>query len=106
MNRLKGLEAVDGDNVQLLPPEIVDMQVEILTHHPELVGLLREIMQANNYGPEFFYGTVAAYCGIVLEGNYSQKQLIEELSNALIGKRSIVQVIGANTIKVSKELLM
>ena len=106
-SQLDSITEVNGMKVEMLPKAVIEFNVEIVSHHPELVRLLSENLKTNNFEPDIYYGTIAAYCGIVLEGAYNQEYLIEQLSKALIAKRStlVVATLGADTIKIPKVLL-
>ena len=106
LGQLEDIKEVNGMRIELLPACVIELQVEIISHHPELMRLLQEGSQDDNYSPEIYYGIIAAYCGIVLDGAYNQEYLIDQLTKALVGKRSVVSVRGAlNIAKIPKELL-
>jgi len=87
--------------IELLPKEVIELNIEILTHHPELTAILHEKLREETCEPDAWYGFVAAYCGIVLDGAYDQKYLQEQLYKALISKRAIVQIgESINTVPV------
>jgi hypothetical protein len=88
---------VDGKIVRLLPPEIIAMNTEIMLNHPELVPLLNANLTNENHEPDIFYGTVAAYCGIELNGSYGQQYLIEQLSRALVRKRTVAVTLAGGS---------
>jgi hypothetical protein len=97
---------VNGMRVEMLPQHVIDLNVEIL-QHPDLRAEIAEKMPMHNYDPNIYYGIIAAYCGIVLEGNYGQKYLAEQLRDALLRKRAPMMVVLPNTnmLTVPKEML-
>jgi len=110
LGHLEDIKESGGMKLDILPAWVIEMQIEILTHHPKLVELLQEGLKDDNFEPETWYGMIAAYCGIVLEGSYDQQYLAENLTKQLIAKRSIVAVVsadvdGPNIVQVSKEML-
>jgi hypothetical protein len=105
MKGLDDLKEVNGMFVRLLPPEIIEFNIEIVTHHPELHTELAAALQGNGE-IETYYGVIAAYCGIVLDGAYNQKELVEKLTRALIDKRDGLKLITIpGVVPVHKELL-
>lgn len=106
-SQLDGITEVNGMRIEMLPKAVIEFNIEIASHHPELIKLLNESLKVNNFEPDIYYGTIAAYCGIVLEGAYNQEYLIEQLSKAIIAKRTtlVVATLGADTVKVAKALL-
>lgn len=100
------LDNIDGTIIQteqgpmtihLLPKEAIDLNVEIACNHPKLAAVLNQAMREDNYGPEIYFGCIAAYCGIVLdstnsESGYSVQELYQQLGNALVNKREEMAV--------------
>lgn len=110
LGHLEDIKESGGMKLDILPAWVIEMQIEILANHPQLVKLLQEGLKGDNFEPETWYGLIAAYCGIALDGAYSQQYLAENLTKQLIAKRSIVKVVstdidGPNIVSVSKELL-
>lgn len=119
MMNLNDLNYIDGTKIKdsngneltihLLPPQIINMYVEIVTNHPKLVQLLKDNLPEDNYSPEIFFGIVGAYCGIVLDSSesahgYSLQELYEQLGNALINKRECTAV-SVNTVPTVQTLI-
>lgn len=93
----------------MLPPEMVAMNVEIGMHHPELVRLLDEGLRNDAYGLDSYFGIVFAYCGIALDSSesatgYSVAELVEQAGRALVNKRENVAV-SINTIPSVQSLV-
>jgi len=106
--RIHGQEipGIPGSRMELLPPHIIALCIEIMTHHPNLGALMHTAREEENYDENSFYGFIGAYCGIVLEGAYDQKYLADSLLKALVDKRKGITVItDPNIITVSKDLL-
>lgn len=113
MTRLEG-STFESDGVEytidLLPIPLFDLNMEILRNHPELVKVITQVSQEDNYSPEIFFGCVAAYCGIVLDSSISPTQtynigeLVEQLGNALINKREVA-IASVNTIPTAATLI-
>lgn len=90
----------NGITYALHSPQLIAFQIELLSH-PELAELLAKATKEDNYEPEAFFGTIAAYCGIILEGDYTVEYLLEQLSRALVAKRSPIRLQEAvNTVPV------
>ena len=117
-NRLV-LDDIDGTTIKgndgqeytihLLPPEMIDLMMEIYSNHPKLAEVLLEASADDNYSVEVFFGSVAAYCGLVLDssdGNtaYTVGELIEQLGNALINKRENMAV-SVNSVPTVQALI-
>jgi len=100
------IKTVNGLRAALHPKWFTELNIEILKH-PELRKELDTILPQENYEPEVFYGTIAAYCGIVLEGAYQQEYLAEQLAKALLNKRAGIAIFDPtlNVTKISKEVL-
>jgi len=96
LDTIDGTE-VNGKFIRLLPPEIIAMNTEIIRNHPELVNLLNANLTNENHEPDIFYGTVAAYCGIELNGSYGQQYLIDQLSKALLRKRTVAITLAGGS---------
>lgn len=103
---LDDIKEINGMRIEMLPPWVIGLNIEIVTHHPALTVELNRVLKENNMEPEVFYGAIAAYCGIVLEGAYNQQYLAESLTKALVDKRDGISIItDPNITTVSKELL-
>ena len=89
---------------QLLPDKLIDLYTEVIINHPKLHDLLINLMKEDNYSPEIFFGSVAAYCDLVLDGNYSVDYLCEQLGNALINRREAA-ILSVNSIPTAPDLM-
>lgn len=106
LSQLDDIYGADGTNVHLLPKEVIQLQVEVMSHHPELKKELDAVLPQDNFDPATFYGIIGAYCNIVLDGSYDETYLCEQLRKALVDKRVAICInSGVNTVKVSKALL-
>lgn len=106
LSQLNDIKEVGGLRIEMLPEWVIRMHIEVVTHHPKLSEELNAALKEDNMEPEVFYGVIAAYCGIVLDGNYDQRYLAESLTEALIDKREGILIISdPNITAVSKELL-
>jgi len=101
----------DGNEVfyRLLPKEMIELNMEIGMHHPQLLMLLQEGLRSDAYDISIFFGILFAYCGIVLDSTnsphgYSVKELCEQASRALINKRENTAV-SVNTIPSAQSLV-
>jgi hypothetical protein len=59
--------------------EIIELNAEVVLHHTELNTELCAALQGNGE-IETYYGVLAAYCGIALDGSYVQKDLIASIT--------------------------
>lgn len=107
MMEIDGSQDHEGRTIRLLPKAWIELQIEILQNHPKLAEELARLMQQESGDVNVWYGAVGAYLGIVLDGAYSQEQLIEQFSRGLIAKREGIAVgIGsADIVPMPKELL-
>jgi hypothetical protein len=103
---LDGTTTADGATIQLMPRAVIELQIEVLSNHPELAAELGVLMKEENGDPNVWYGAIAAYCGIVLDGSYNQEYLCEQLSRSLINKREgIVVAPNSRVVPIHKDLL-
>ena len=65
------------------PDEFLQLQKEA-AEHPELMKLMKE-SRGNDLSVENFFGTIAAYCDIILDDAYHMDDLID-LCDVLIRK--------------------
>lgn len=77
-----------GMYITMLPQHVVMLNIELMKHHPDILAEIRDKVAANNYEPEIYYGSIAAACGIMLDGSYDQTELAEKLYEALVRRRS------------------
>lgn len=104
--QLDEIKEICGLRVEMLPPWVIGLNIEVVTHHPALSKELNRALKEDNMEPETFYGVIAAYCGLVLEGAYNQQYLAESLTKALVDKRDGICVItDPNITVVPKDLL-
>lgn len=83
--------ALDLDNVEYFPESVIALTREAY-QHPELVHLLDTREDKSTRGG---IATVAAYCGVVLEGVYTQQDLYtlaDRLVTLLQAKRAGVVI--------------
>ena len=101
-----GFDANTGEQLfyQLLPKELIDLNMEIALCHPELVKLLDEGLRTDAYDISTFFGIVLAYCGVACEGDYSTLELAEQSARALVNKRENMAV-SVNTIPTAQGLV-
>ena len=102
---LDDLKQVGDMYIHLLPKEIIELNIEIISHHPELKAELEAALKGSGE-IETYYGVIAAYCGLVLDGAYDQKELVRKITRGLMDKRlgiTVVAIPGVTT--VPKELL-
>jgi len=59
---------------EMFPPVFLALQEEIQKHQALLVNLLQ---LPKDCGMEMKLGEVAAFCGIILDGDYNEKEIIE-----------------------------
>lgn len=107
-DRIHGQEipGIPGSRMEMLPPHVVALMLEVMMHHPSLGELMHSARDEENYDEASFYGFIGAYCGLVLEGSYDQKYLAESLLKALVDKREGITVISNPDIAiVPKDLL-
>lgn len=99
-------QEIDGKTITILPREWLELQIEIISNHPQLANELATLMQNENGDVNVWYGAIAAYLGIVLEGGYSQLELCEQFTRGLINKREgLVVAADSRIVPISKELL-
>ena len=101
-----GFDANTGEQLfyQLLPKEMVELNIEIGMHHPKLLKLLGDGLRDDAYSPDRFFGIIFAYCGIALDGTYPMLELCEQAARALINKREVLAT-SVNTIPTSQALV-
>lgn len=102
---LDGMQLPTGQVLKTIPKHIVDLQIELMSHHRSCLQELETMMQGDNYSPELFYGGIAAYCGVVLDGSYGQEYLAEMLLKELYRKRGVPVINTGKVVPMSKELL-
>lgn len=83
---------INGKPILMTPIEVMELQVEIMVHHPLLVKELEEKLAANNYEFDMYLGIIAAYCEIVLDGTYDTMTLVNKLYHSLLKKRDVIIV--------------
>lgn len=89
---------INGMQIDLHSRPVLDLLVEIYQHHPLIVAEIMELQKLNNFERDIFYGAIAAYCGIVLDGTYKVDQLCIELLKHLVAKRAGITVISDNAV--------
>jgi len=101
-----GFDANTGERLfyQLLPKELIDLNMEIACYHPKLQEVLNEGLRLDAYDISTFFGMVFAYCGVVQDGEYSVQELAEQASRALVNKRENA-VVSINTIPTAQGLV-
>lgn len=106
--RLHGTEVPGhpGSRIEILPPHVLALQQEILTHHPELVRAMSLVRKEANYDEATFYGCIFAYCGVVLDGTYDQEYLASRGLQLLAAKRNGQVVISSSDIAVIPKALL
>ena len=102
---LDGMVMENGMVIRMLPTYVIDLYEEMATYHPPLLNELRNIAKDDNYSPEVFYGCIAAYCGIVLDGGYAQEYLAESLLKELHKKRGIITINTGDIVTIPKDML-
>jgi hypothetical protein len=74
---------------QYFDPALIELRREI-THHPDLQVILVAQESTDIY---IHICEIAAYCGIVLDGTYTQEDVLElctKMTEKLIAKRTLV----------------
>lgn len=101
-----GFDANSGEQLfyQLLPKELIELNMEIACYHPELVKLIDEGLRLDAYDVSTFFGIILAYCGVATDGSYSVLELAEQASRALVNKRENA-VVSINTIPSAQGLV-
>lgn len=101
-----GFDANTGEQLfyQLLPKELIDLNMEIALYHPELVKVLDEGLRTDAYDVSVFFGMIFAYCGVASDGTHTVQELAEQASRALVNKRENA-VVSINTIPSAQGLV-
>lgn len=76
-------------HLHYFPQEITDLNEEIV-HHPQLMEFLAKHHASQI---EMKFAEIAAYCGIVLDGEYTEEDMIplaKLLRNKLLSKRTCI----------------
>lgn len=89
---------------QLLPRELIELNMEIALKHPKLQQLLNEGLRADAYDMSTFFGIIFSYCGIALDGSYEVGEMAEQATRALVNKRENMAV-SVNTIPTAQGLV-
>jgi hypothetical protein len=84
----------------MLPECVINLNVEIILHHPECVKLMQESLKESNFDPLSYLSLVAAYCNILVDGEYDSEELVDTLMKALVAKREGINLILERSIEV------
>ncbi len=96
----------DGNQLyyQLLPRELIELNMEIALKHPKLQQLLNEGLRSDAYDMSTFFGIIFSYCGIAQDGMYEVGEMAEQATRALVNKRENMAV-SVNTIPTAQGLV-
>lgn len=97
---LRKIDLGDGLVGVMLPECIINLNVEVLLHHPECVKLMQESLKDDNFDPINYICLVAGYCNILVDGEYDSEELIETLMKALVAKREGINIVLERSIEV------
>lgn len=77
--------------IVMFPPAAIALDTEIL-NHPRLIAILRSAGPAATMAERF--AIIAAYCGMVLDGYYDEKQLeyLFEVSLKKLQEKGVIEV--------------
>jgi hypothetical protein len=89
---------------QLLPRELIELNMEIALKHPKLQQLLNEGLRSDAYDMSTLFGIIFSYCGIAQDGVYEVGEMAEQATRALVNKRENMAV-SVNTIPTAQGLV-
>lgn len=93
--------------MELFPPHVVDLQVEVMVYHPDLNNELKRLVaDGEHLDAALFYGAIGAYCGLVMDGDYGQETVAGQLLKALENKRLGNVVMSSQDVAIVPTVLL
>lgn len=93
--------------MELFPPHVINLQMEIMCYHPELVAEFNRLVEEEEQmDASLFYGMIGAYCGLVMDGDYGQETVAEQLLKALENKRLGNVILDSQDVAIMPTVLL
>jgi len=93
--------------MELFPPHVIDLQIEMMCYHPKLIEEFKRLAaDEEQFDASLFYGMIGAYCGLVMDGDYGQETVAEQLLKALENKRLGNVIMDSQDVAIVPTILL